>query len=1606
MSYIAPLAGDQPPQTTDYKRCCVCQKQGGQLVLNPRTTSYDKLLEVVRQRATVHDHECGLLQKRLEGCTKETLQRDKAVWHRVCYSKITNAVQLHRAMDRYQISLSTMSHTPKRRGRRSKSADDVASLTDPAVPFTRSSTQPLIKNLCFFCQEDSDKQLINVRTENAGQQLKKAVDACSDPQLKIRYSNCIADGDAHALDLKYHKMCWTTNVFNVMKRLERNEASEGGTREQNTMQVSSYVELLNIIDFQTRQGHYLSIEDVESTYIGMLGGTEALERHTPIFCRKTLKEKILSDLPHVKSARQKNMRNPSVLYCPEACEVDMVDSAINHTDDTDNMKTLYKSAAFIRRRIETFSKSSQGSLAVTSSLNDVPVELYSMIRWIMAGPAHRLQTKVRASIVDQAALTVSQNIMFGFKSHRQMTYKPSVKDTGFRFQQDRENPQVVGLALTVHHDTRNKKLVELLNAQGYCISYTRALIMETALANAVVENTKQFHGLYVPPFLKKGMFIFFAADNSDYDEDTPDGKNTLHGTIIVVYQKADATGDQIAPPICVDHTKSQSLSITPYHTPILHCQKPKTNTSYNQMRKFSVNKSGVAESYRLTQLGWVVLSAISRMKDTGISRIPGWAGYNSLLSTSQPMTAVGALPLLPEVAHDWSTLLTVMKQAILLKELAVGEDHITVITFDMALYEKAIKLVDTHPDLKDKVMPRLGELHAVMCALRALGSSIENSGIDDAWIEADVYGPSTTRQILKCTHYKRSLRAHIYSYMALYELAMEQFLKENPDLIEVCKKASHEMEEACSVEDKSTRPAAVHQANANSMQTLTQTNFMKRLQDWEAQKSHNAMFHSLMNYLHRVEAILYFISASRNGDLHLHLQAGEALSKLFFAMDRIKYKRLWPRYLADMKELKTKHPDTWRELEEGSISVTKSTIPFVSIGADHACEQINRIMKVQGGITGISNNPNARQRFFLTAPELSCLARDFKNQFHSERSQTADHHDLSPGKVKREHDTATRIKEAIASHGNPFCVEGGAIHNLITHAYVPDEYVPQILNIDNTGQKLYEDYVSERINGDVSLWDPVKKQKNMMYTSGNKKHAVKIRDKTVELKETKDLFGRLMVLARSNRDIDQKQALGSYEFTLTPRSLFTPDGEVLPCNDKSKLMHSLQTISTNHTMDQQEQMNDPTTSNVGHCQQIAIVDGMVLVQKLSTRAAALETVKDLSVYFNDRLVDLTKDYDEVIVVFDTYRAGSLKKNTRQRRQKGNDPVKYQVRDETRIRHVTLSRFLSHDETKSHLTEYLAEKILDYNRGSSKLVIVSAAGRTQSNKDAGPLIPENNHEEADTLMVCLGVSAAERNPQDACMTFFSPDTDVLILVIANYDRLPKKTSVSMTSSVKMIEPIWTALGPDRAKALPGLHAFTGADTTGRFNGIGKQTWFKLFLDTEDVVDALGTLCSNADVSEEIQLTLEQFVCTAYQPKGIKISGIPELRWYMFCKYMAESQKLPPTLGALKQHILRAHVQARVWGQATVYQQELLDPLGNGYHMDSNGQLKPTTTDVPPAPDAIVEMVRCQCQGNCSSNRCSCKSKELLCTDLCLCSTHCDNDVDTHYANCDSDDDSDG
>ena len=53
---------------------------------------------------------------------------------------------------------------------------------------------------------------------------------------------------------------------------------------------------------------------------------------------------------------------------------------------------------------------------------------------------------------------------------------------------------------------------------------------------------------------------------------------------------------------------------------------------------------------------------------------------------------------------------------------------------------------------------------------------------------------------------------------------------------------------------------------------------------------------------------------------------------------------------------------------KGNWIVNKNKVPFCAIGADHALEQVNRSMKVAGGLIGISQNPSARTKFFSNCP--------------------------------------------------------------------------------------------------------------------------------------------------------------------------------------------------------------------------------------------------------------------------------------------------------------------------------------------------------------------------------------------------------------------------------------------------------------------------------------------------------------------------------------------------------------------------------------------------------------------------------------------------------------
>ena len=56
-----------------------------------------------------------------------------------------------------------------------------------------------------------------------------------------------------------------------------------------------------------------------------------------------------------------------------------------------------------------------------------------------------------------------------------------------------------------------------------------------------------------------------------------------------------------------------------------------------------------------------------------------------------------------------------------------------------------------------------------------------------------------------------------------------------------------------------------------------------------------------------------------------------------------------------MHGLKSTAPQVWDAFKKGGFVVQKSDIPFTAIGVDHAGEQVNKILKINGGSVGISH---------------------------------------------------------------------------------------------------------------------------------------------------------------------------------------------------------------------------------------------------------------------------------------------------------------------------------------------------------------------------------------------------------------------------------------------------------------------------------------------------------------------------------------------------------------------------------------------------------------------------------------------------------------------------
>ncbi|XP_061717344.1 uncharacterized protein LOC133525110 isoform X1 [Cydia pomonella] len=291
----------------------------------------------------------------------------------------------------------------------------------------------------------------------------------------------------------------------------------------------------------------------------------------------------------------------------------------------------------------------------------------------------------------------------------------------------------------------------------------------------------------------------------------------------------------------------------------------------------------------------------------------------------------------------------------------------------------------------------------------------------------------------------------------------------------------------------------------------------------------------------------------------------------------------------------------------------------------------------------------------------------------------------------------------------------------------------------------------------------------------------------------------------------------------------------------------------------------------------------------------------------------------------------------------------------------------------------------------------------------------NHEEADTRIMLHLADAVKGHSKVMLRTV---DTDVVVLAIScvpklegleelwvhigtgrNHQYLACHTISSclgnrlistlinfMTRSIKFntkLMVFFIVTGPERTHVLPLFHSFTGCDTTSSFNGRGKKTAFEAWKAYPNVTRGFEALYRGE--YDRADPEIQKFVITMYD-RSCPSETVNECRKNLFTKKDRQIDNLPPTEAALKQHTLRAVLQAvYVWGQCLIKNQNIPCPSEWGWQKEGEVWV-PLWTQSPMAAQACLELIRCRCLKSCR-NKCNCSKRQLKCTELCNCGGNC-------------------
>ena len=730
-----------------------------------------------------------------------------------------------------------------------------------------------------------------------------------------------------------------------------------------------------------------------------------------------------------------------------------------------------------------------------------------------------------------------------------------------------------------------------------------------------------------------------------------------------------------------------------------------------------------------------------------------------------------------------------------------------------------------------------------------------------------------------------------------------------------------------------------------------------------------------MSYIDMVQdVVLGLLCASREGNWDLHLHAIRTMIPWCFAYDKVNYARYLVPYFAQMTNLSEKNPAVYEAFKTGNFSVQMSSNnPFGKIPVDQTTEvTVNKDTQTPGGTTGFSLKVGAIKRYYITAEHRNAFLGQLRDLVQGNKSELH-HTELERTRIQKDEEALSAVVDLIKGWVNPFTEKQDLI-SISTAKAAPRDIASDLMKAYQIGEQNYASFKAERLEKDPpakKFHDPMKTNKLKTFSNMCKKKEVKASGRVIMLKADRSLFGRIIVMAQG-RNLQMEDIL-SHPLGPLPWALSTPEG-LLRKTNKATLATTLQ--------------KNVTTVEDLPGNSASVVDGMNLVQRVKGDQVRFGDVA--TTVLSMALKEGSQSH-RIDVVFDTYQENSIKNSERSSRGEetghqlqaitGKQIVRQWRSFLTRVHNKTnLVIFIVDEWSKSHCREKLLEKVL-YATANDKCYRITSQGSEEV-----PAL-QCKQEEADGRLLLHAVHAAGEGYQSVVIC--SEDTDVFILSLAFHDKIGaslfQKCGTRTRTRVIDIRRVAATIGIDACRSLIGMHAYTGCDSVSAFAGKGKASALKLLTSNRDIQEIFLELGQEWDLSPELVDKLEAFTCLLYGPKASS-TRVNDLRYHLFCakKGEIESHQLPPCRDCLVKHAQRANYQAGIWRRCLEQDPHVPSPVGRGWKMEKEEDTEHLVVDWmdgPPAPEAILDLLACNCPRKCAMPKCVCMVNGLKCTDMC-------------------------